>query len=278
MGFDASQVEDLLVKCRRHCCVCRRFKGVLIEVHHIDPSVAGGTDDIGNAIPLCSDCHAMIGHYNNAHPRGRKYRPRELARLRDEFIVLLGGMTKNITEPSIPGVVQTVVGSQNTVIAGDFLAGRKVVRQSFSPTAEHIEESTAFQIKTLVDEIASLDSTTRRPPANPHQKWWAKLKSQFNVAGYRAIPRSRGEEVIAWLLQQKAMLRPKLRRASNGTWRKEIYAAVYARCGELGIDKPALYELAQTKLGLASPVRSLTELGEQNLQRLHQIVFALKRP
>lgn len=276
MGFNDAQVVDLLIKCRRHCCVCRQFKGVMIEVHHIDRSLADRVDDIENAIPLCADCHGTIGHYNNTHPRGRKYRPRELQRLRDEFIEQLRGMVHNFEDASESRVVQTVKGSQNVVVAGDLLAGKKIVRQVFSPNASHIDESTAYQIKELIDEIALLDSRTRRPPSNPHQKWWGKLKSRFRVAGYRAIPRIHGEEALAWLLEQKALLRPKLRRASNETWRKQLYAAIYARCGEIGIDKQALYRLAQDRLRLQSPVHSLRKLGEQNLQRLHQVVFSLK--
>ena len=37
-----------------------------------------GSDEIINAIPLCFDCHAEVHHYNDNHPRGRKYHLEEL--------------------------------------------------------------------------------------------------------------------------------------------------------------------------------------------------------
>lgn len=44
-----------------------------------------GAWDIGNAIPLCFDCHSEIGKYNKEHPKGNKYRPMELKACRDQI-------------------------------------------------------------------------------------------------------------------------------------------------------------------------------------------------
>lgn len=72
MGFSKKIKEDILVASARHCCVCHRFKGVKIEVHHILPKEQGGKDSFENAIALCFDCHSDAGHYNVKHPRGTK--------------------------------------------------------------------------------------------------------------------------------------------------------------------------------------------------------------
>ncbi len=85
MGFPLDVREEVIVKSARRCCVCRRFKGVGIEVHHILPEAEGGASDLDNAIALCFDCHCSAGHYNAKHPRGSKYRPSELRRHRDEW-------------------------------------------------------------------------------------------------------------------------------------------------------------------------------------------------
>jgi hypothetical protein len=74
MAFDRAQVSHLLCDCRRRCCICYRFCGTKIETHHIEPE----SDAIENAIPVCFDCHAEIGHYNKEHPRGRAYTAEEL--------------------------------------------------------------------------------------------------------------------------------------------------------------------------------------------------------
>ncbi len=85
MSFSAAVRERALVASARHCCVCHRYKGVKVEVHHIVPEAAGGSDDYDNAIVLCFDCHADAGHYNPEHPRGTKFSNGELRRQRDAW-------------------------------------------------------------------------------------------------------------------------------------------------------------------------------------------------
>ena len=78
MGFKQNEVDDLLIKCHRRCCICHRYCGVRMEIHHIIPKSEGGSDAIDNAIAVCFDCHAEIKHYNPKHPRGRCFTPNEL--------------------------------------------------------------------------------------------------------------------------------------------------------------------------------------------------------
>jgi HNH endonuclease len=78
MAFKRTEADQLLAACHRRCCVCHRYCGVKIELHHIDPSGSGGGDNIENAIPVCFECHAEIQLYNDSHPRGRKFHPEEL--------------------------------------------------------------------------------------------------------------------------------------------------------------------------------------------------------
>lgn len=70
----------ILLWCTRHCCLCEKFVGVGIEIAHLDPDKS----DLDNAIPLCFECHAAIGHYNAEHPRGRRYSVQELKTRRDQ--------------------------------------------------------------------------------------------------------------------------------------------------------------------------------------------------
>ncbi len=85
MPFSNKIREDVLVKSQRHCCICHRFTGTRIEVHHIVPESQGGPNTIDNAIALCFNCHAEAGHYNPQHPRGLKYSPSELTKHRDRW-------------------------------------------------------------------------------------------------------------------------------------------------------------------------------------------------
>ncbi len=78
MEFDPEGASELLAACHRRCCVCHRFCGIKMELDHIEQRADQGSDKIDNAIPVCFECHAEIHLYNDKHPRGRKFRPREL--------------------------------------------------------------------------------------------------------------------------------------------------------------------------------------------------------
>jgi hypothetical protein len=79
--FSNADKIKILLWCDRHCCLCGKACGVDIEVAHID----GASGDIDNAIPLCYDCHAKIGHYNTGQPRGTKYKFDELKTRREQI-------------------------------------------------------------------------------------------------------------------------------------------------------------------------------------------------
>lgn len=88
MSFNDKDVADLLAKCHRRCCVCHKFCGVKMEVHHVEYKSKGGPDDIENGIPLCFECHAEVNHYNDAHPKGRKFTPEELLEHKKQWLVI----------------------------------------------------------------------------------------------------------------------------------------------------------------------------------------------
>jgi hypothetical protein len=90
MPFSTTVVENLLVACHRHCCVCHKPCGTKIEVHHIVQRAEGGDDSADNAIALCFDCHAEVAAYNPKHPKGRRFTAEELRRHRDQWIQVAG--------------------------------------------------------------------------------------------------------------------------------------------------------------------------------------------
>lgn len=85
MPFPPDVKSNALTNSGRRCCLCLRFKGVKVEVHHIDPESVSHDNTIGNAIALCLDCHTEAGHYNPRHPKGNKITPAELRRHRDRL-------------------------------------------------------------------------------------------------------------------------------------------------------------------------------------------------
>jgi hypothetical protein len=86
--FTRIELEQLLVECHRRCCVCHKYCGVKIEVDHIISATTAGSSDIGNAIPVCFECHAEIHYYNPKHPKGRRFQEAELRSHRDQWLAI----------------------------------------------------------------------------------------------------------------------------------------------------------------------------------------------
>ena len=86
MAFNKSEISGLLAQCHRRCCICHRFCGVKMELHHIEHKANGGLDNVENAIPLCFECHAEVNHYNDNHPKGRKFTNEELLAHKNQWL------------------------------------------------------------------------------------------------------------------------------------------------------------------------------------------------
>lgn len=89
MSFPNNVRSNVLVKCKRYCCLCGKYVGNNIELHHIRQRADGGDDTEDNCIPLCFNCHAEVKSYNPHHPKGSKYSEKELKERRNlvyEFV------------------------------------------------------------------------------------------------------------------------------------------------------------------------------------------------
>jgi len=58
MDFTEQIKKEVREKAAFRCCRCQKIS---IEVHHIIPQKYGGSNDIDNAAPLCSNCHSDFG-------------------------------------------------------------------------------------------------------------------------------------------------------------------------------------------------------------------------
>ena len=85
MAFPNEVKIKALVACVRRCCICHKFCGNNMEIHHIRHHAKGGDDTFENAIPLCFDCHAEVGQYDPTHPKGTKKKKKELISHRDNW-------------------------------------------------------------------------------------------------------------------------------------------------------------------------------------------------
>ena len=89
MSFSEDIKTRAMVSCGRRCCICHKFCGNNMEVHHIRAHADGGDDTFENAIPLCFDCHAIVRQYDAKHPKGIKFSEKELRQHRDAWYKLI---------------------------------------------------------------------------------------------------------------------------------------------------------------------------------------------
>lgn len=99
MPFSEDTKIKVMVACGRHCCICHKFCGNNMEIHHIKAQADGGNDTFENAIPLCFDCHAEVRQYDPRHPKGIKFSEKELILHRDSWYEKVRqGLQKNKDE------------------------------------------------------------------------------------------------------------------------------------------------------------------------------------
>jgi hypothetical protein len=98
MPFSEADKVEVKRKAGFRCCMCQQMG---VEVHHILPEKHGGTDHIGNAAPLCPNCHNYFGD----NPIKRK----EITQMRDWWY----GVAK-IKYPGLPVMIMTAFAEGDT--------------------------------------------------------------------------------------------------------------------------------------------------------------------
>ena len=169
---------------------------------------------------------------------------------------------------------QTIVGDNNTQVAGDYVENKKVLQKNIvQPDHRHIDEATAFEVKRLIDFLAEIDVLAGR--SDSHSGWFSRLYRRYRVTSYKLIPVESGEDAIQWLRQQVPQQRSKIRRKVPDEWRQQLYKSIWSKAGRLGLGKQEVYDLALRRLALQKPLSSLKELGEQKLKTLYDIIIRM---
>ena len=152
---------------------------------------------------------------------------------------------------------------------------QNVTEVKYNP-AEHITDAQAKLIKDKVDEIVKInESTEKTSTAKLYMQTWLSIKNKFNVTKYTLLPKEKFEECMTWLQGQIAYNhRPKLRKANNPEWKKQIYTAIYSKIRNKKMSKQDLYDYAYEKLNLKKPISSLKDLSDTRLKKLYQHLFS----
>ncbi|MDL5024697.1 HNH endonuclease [Bacillus velezensis] len=94
MALTLEVCSEVLAKSARTCCVCRVFKPLHVQVHHIREKADGGSDDFDNLIPVCIECHASI---HTKTKMTQNFSEKELKKIRDDVyeLVRVGQLPKS---------------------------------------------------------------------------------------------------------------------------------------------------------------------------------------
>lgn len=76
----------VLADCGRCCCLCRRFRPIQLQVHHIVLKSEGGKDELDNAVALCLTCHTDV---HTKAPFTRRFTVEELKAHRENVYQLV---------------------------------------------------------------------------------------------------------------------------------------------------------------------------------------------
>ena len=181
---------------------------------------------------------------------------------------------KRRKKPAPPGagIHQTATAGRDVYqAAGDVNVNKKEVVRPVLPREEHhVTEAQAAQLLRLLKELGERDEEAGR--GSTYGRWMDKFKKRFDVGSYARLDAAQFDAAVAWIKQQKAINRPSLRRPSHRTWRADQYKVIHACANALKWPKPQLHEFASEEFALKKPLKSLKELGEQNLEKLAGIM------
>lgn len=194
MSFKDADVAKLLADCHRRCSICHRFCGVKMELDHIQPRAEDGSDEIGNAIPVCFNCHAETHLYNDRHPRGRKFKAEELRLHKQQWLEICAKQPGELVDrlgPTDVGPLQGLVDELqfNKVACSTAPSGQPGLVCPFE-VAEFDRALTDGLLSLLADELRSplLDAYVQIKAVNA---FIVKLHGQNIRYWYNLDPRVR---------------------------------------------------------------------------------------
>jgi hypothetical protein len=175
--------------------------------------------------------------------------------------------------PADPVVRQNVrVGGRGhrVQVAGrDIINAEKHLQKNIiTPDERHLSGEQKAKLQPLIKELAERLAGENGAP--DYRGVHVRLQRHFNVTSYLLIERADFEGAVKFLKQQRAINRSRLRRRNPDAYRNDFFRAIWARAGNLGWMDASVYAYAEQRLALKQPIRSLKQLGPNQLKSLSE--------
>ena len=212
MAFPEAGVAQLLADCKRHCCVCFKWCGTKMHLHHIIPRAQGGPDEIDNAIPVCLDCHAEIESRGNmgrqfTQAELREHRRRWLEICREQPAAIIqtnrasaatGPLEALLSELEYNAILLTGDDHLNDFATPAVAQFERAISANALSSLEAIPRERIYRIYKLVTEVSdSIRSRMAHPPgSNPYNVISNQISQKrrvlrdqlpVTIAGLRAV-------------------------------------------------------------------------------------------
>ncbi len=164
-------------------------------------------------------------------------------------------------------------GKENSIqVAGrDIITTKKITKKNVIKTDErHIDGEQARVLKNLVGKHAPKFAGEDGKP--DFRAVYRILYAEFDVQSYREILKEDFDRAVNYLQQLGARNRSKLKKSNPPAYRNDLFGAIYTKWKSLGYDKAEIYKFAEEKLSLTRQIKSLKQLGPNQLKWLNEAV------
>lgn len=157
-----------------------------------------------------------------------------------------------------------VLGPGSTQTGTININSRVIQRREYQPKKGDISSEQARVLKDLVDKVVETEQLAKKKPST-YPAVWNALNRRMGVTYYREIPEWRFEEAVVFLEQWLGRLKRR-RWVDPEAWRKEMYAAVFAKTKMVGYSKVQVDNMILERFGR----ESIRDLNRSELQRLNE--------
>lgn len=145
----------------------------------------------------------------------------------------------------------------------------------FVPNESHVNDDERTVLRNLCDEIVqrltvkavfASDADAKRQRGKYFGIVWAQFNEHFEIPELAALERTRFAEARSWLQQYRASKDKNLKRPNPQRYRNTITKTIHTVGGALGWSREQIHAFASEKVGYTTPVASLNDLGNQQLE------------